>query len=177
MKRVLFWFVTVLLSAAAPGSIVGASEWRPAPEMIGHWDGNGRIIVTWCEQTNVAVALQIKDDGTVSGKVGDATLENGRIERNRGWIGRKLNLKTDYVITGRLSGPIVASEEITRSAVSMPFNFRNDAFVGGLHTSGSKFGGKEKMILSATSLSLRRTGAEPPAAPSKPPDKNEGAIK
>jgi hypothetical protein len=125
--------------------------------MVGHWEGDARIVVSWCHQTNLHVALDIRTDGSVTGKVGDATLLKGRFERNRGWLGRKLNLATDYIIKGELNGPIVAAEGITRKSVSIPLNFSGGVLAGGAHTSGSKFGGKEKMILSAMSLRLKHS--------------------
>lgn len=124
--------------------------------MAGHWEGSAQVIVIWCQQTNLPLAVDIREDGTVTGKIGDATLTNGRLKRNRGWLGRKMNLGTDYIIMGELRGAIVAREGIIRSRVNMPLNFRGGSFVGGLHTSGSKLGGKERMILSATGLSLNR---------------------
>ena len=51
----------------------------------------------------------------------------------------------------------MASERIRRSSVKMPINFTGGTFTGGLHTSGALIGGKEKMILSAASLTLQRT--------------------
>lgn len=123
--------------------------------MIGLWEGDARIVVSWCQQTTIHVALDIRPDRSVTGKVGDATITRGRIEQNRGWLGRALNWATDYIVQGKLDGPVVAAESITRESVSVPLNFTGDAFVGGLHTSGSKFGGKPTMILSARSLTLR----------------------
>lgn len=134
-----------------------AAETSVAPAMIGHWEGDARVIVSWCRQTNLHVTIDIRKDGSVTGKVEDATVLKGRFERNRGSLGRKLNLATDYIIKGELSGPVVAAEGITRESVSIPLNFIGGAFVGGVHTSGSKFGGKEKMILSASSLTLRHS--------------------
>ena len=87
--------------------------------------------------------------------VGDAILTDGRLERNRGALGRKLNLATDYLITGKLNGSIVRSESITRESVSIPLNFSGGEYTGGIHTSGSKLGGLEKGILSASSLTLK----------------------
>ena len=78
-------------------------------------------------------------------------------KRNRGWLGRRLNLKTDYIIVGKLDGPVVASERIFRSGVSMPVNFAGGVFTGGVHTSGTHVGGKRHMVLSAQSLTLVRT--------------------
>ena len=141
------------------GSKLCASENLVMPAMVGHWSGNARIIVTWCQQTNLPVTLEIRADGTVTGKVGDAILANGQLKKNRGWLGGKLNVKTDYIIRGKLRGPIVATENISRSAVSMPLNFTGAAFVGGVHSAGSMTGGKERMILSASSLTLMRTNS------------------
>ena len=62
------------------------------------------MIVNWCRQTDVAVRLQLQRDASVTGKIGDAVLPKGRLRRNRGWLGRKLNIKTDYIVHGRLTG-------------------------------------------------------------------------
>jgi hypothetical protein len=150
-------FAAPALCAVLAATRIAAGESLVTPAMTGQWQGNARIIVTWCRQTNLPVTLDIRAGGTVAGKVGDATLVNGRLERNRGWLGRKLNLKTDYIVRGDLRGPIVAAEQISRSAVSMPLNFTSAGFVGGIHSSGSKTGGKARMILSASSLKLTRT--------------------
>ena len=122
--------------------------------LVGHWQGSARIVVDWCKQQRLPVAIDIKSDGSVSGQIGDATLKNGRLSRNRGSIGRKLNLATDYIIKGDLTGPIVSTEGISRSSVSIPFDLTNKTLVGGVHTSGTKFGGKKGGILSAASLNL-----------------------
>lgn len=149
--------IGVVLVTLLTGGNASADERIVTPAMAGHWEGSARIIVTWCQQTNLPVAVDIRADGSVTGKIGDATLTNGSLKRNRGWLGRKLNVKTDYIITGSLSGPIVAAESITRSSVKVPVNFRGGTFVGGVHTSGSKVGGKDRMILSAASLKLTLT--------------------
>ena len=114
-----------------------AAESIATPAMLGHWDGNARIIVSWCHQKNLPVAVDIHADGSVTGKIGDATLIGGSFEANRGWLGRKLNLATDYIITGKLDGAIVAAEGITRDKIYIPLNLKDDTFVGGINTSGS----------------------------------------
>lgn len=128
-----------------------------APEIVGQWKGHARIIVSWSQQTSLCVTLNIRDDATVTGKVGDALLTNGRLKKNRGWLGKNLEVKTDYIVVGDLKGAIVAAEGITRRRVKMPLNLADGALRGGLHTSGSKFGGKDQMILSAAGLCLNRT--------------------
>lgn len=125
--------------------------------MAGHWQGNARIVVSWCRQTNLPVTLEIYPNGSVTGTVGDAILTNARLVRNRGWIGRKLRIKTDYIVQGRLTGAVIAAEGIHRSGVNIPLNFNGTVFKGGVHTTGSKIGGKEHMVLSAGWLVLSRT--------------------
>jgi hypothetical protein len=126
--------------------------------MTGHWEGAARIIVSWCSQRQLPVSLDIRPDGSITGKVGDSKLTAGMLARNRSWLRRMLNLASDsdYIIRGKIKGPIVASEGIYRSGISIILEFSDGKFVGGIHTSGSKFGGKEKMILSATDLVLTR---------------------
>src|SRR5208283_5914206 len=80
------------LSSSAAESVV-------TPAMVGHWTGNARIIVSWCQQTNLPVKVDVHADGTVTGTVGDAKITEGRFLKNRGWLFRKLNWATDYVIT------------------------------------------------------------------------------
>ncbi len=144
-----------------------AAESIITPVMVGHWEGNARIIVSWCHQKNLRVAVDIHADGSVTGKIGDATLIGGSFEANRGWLGRKLNLATDYIITGKLDGAIVADEGIARDKIYIPLNLKDDAFVGGINTSGSlcvfssKKTMKEKMGFSARSLKLIRSKSSP----------------
>jgi hypothetical protein len=138
----------------AKGSVVTGS-------IVGHWEGNARIVVSWCHQKDLPVNVDIHADGSVTGTVGDARLLEGQIGSNRGWMLRKLNWATDYIITGGLDGAIVAAEGITRSSVKIPLNFSDGAFRGGVNTSGSGFegfGGKkgEGTWLAARSLKLIR---------------------
>jgi hypothetical protein len=117
-------------------------------------------VVAWSRQTNLSVTLHIGDDAVVRGKIGDAILTDGRLKKNRGWIGRNLKVKTDYIVVGKLQGSIVASENITRSRIKIPLNLEGEVLRGGVHTSGCKFGGKEQMIFSAAGLRLIPTCPE-----------------
>jgi hypothetical protein len=128
--------------------------------MVGHWEGNARILVSWCQQKNLTVKLDIHPDGSVSGTVGDANLTEGRFQENRGWLGRKLNLWSDYIVTGGLDGAIVAAEGIKRERVMLPLDYNDSIFKGGVATEGSlcvfssEQTRKEKMALTASSLKL-----------------------
>jgi hypothetical protein len=126
----------------------------------GEWRGRGDIVVNWTAQRHLAVDLTISPSGVVEGRIGDARLVGGRLTQNRGRLGRALNIKTDYIITGSLEGCIVASESICRESVKIPVNLRDGHFVGGLHTSGSVGGGKDRMILSVARLNLSRAGSQ-----------------
>ena len=122
--------------------------------MVGHWESKAHIIVNWCKQKELSVSISIRSDDTVSGRVGDAELKNGKILHGRGWVLRVLNWGSEYIIKADLHNPIVASENISRKNISMPLDFDGASFTGGMHTSGSKFGGREKMKLSAMGLRL-----------------------
>ena len=157
-------FVSTLMTALAVLSTtwnLEAKESVVTAAMVGHWEGNAHIIVCWCHQKELPVKVDIHADGTVSGTVGDATLALGRFQQNRGWLGRHLNLATDYIIKGSLSGAIVRAEGITRSTAMMPLNFSGGTFKGGINTSGrmlaSKDKWKEEMVFSARSLTLTRS--------------------
>ena len=76
------------LAILLPALTSWATESVVTPAMVGHWEGNARIIVSWCHQTNLPVKVDIHADGSVTGTVGDAKLTEGRFESNRGWLGR-----------------------------------------------------------------------------------------
>ncbi len=124
--------------------------------MAGRWEGIAQIMVPWCHQTTLPVQVDIHLDGSVTGMVGDATLVGASFQPNHGWLGRRLNLATEYMIAGNLEGAIVVAESILRERVRIPLDFTGSGFKGGLNTSGSNFGGKEKMWLDAAFLELSR---------------------
>ena len=126
---------------------------RPLPEMIGDWHGRGDIVVSWTNQRELPVRLTIAPNGAVRGTIGDARFD-GRLVRNRGSLGRALHIKTDYLITGRLEGCLVASEIVCRDWAKLPLDWSGSRFIGGLHTNGTIAGGKDRMMLSVARLSL-----------------------
>ena len=144
----------VLLSSLLLIGCAGKSA--PPVDLIGTWEGQARVIVDYCNKDHLPIQLTILRDGSVSGKIGDSTLVEGRFDRNRGTAGRLFKIKTDYIIAGRLDGPLVAEEQITRESVQLPFNLKYGQLDGGLHTSGSKLGSGDQRILSAT-FALART--------------------
>jgi hypothetical protein len=122
--------------------------------MAGDWRGQGEIVVNWTRQKEILVQLSISPDGTVQGTIGDAALTGGRLTRNRGWLGRALDIKTDYIITGRLQNCLIAAEGVCRDSVKIPLNWSEGHFTGGLQTNGTIAGGKNRMVFTVSNLSL-----------------------
>ena len=131
------------------------------PAMVGHWEGNAQIIVSWCQQTNLTVAVDIHADGSVTGKIGDATLIGGHFVSHRTWPWRHT------IITGKLDGAIVVAEGIARSSVTIICDYSDGSFKGQVDTNGSfsvfssEKARKEKMALTAVGLKLTRSQPSP----------------
>lgn len=121
-------------------------------DFIGTWKGEGRIIVTWSKQKQLSFVLQIDKHGNVRGNIGNALIQDGKIRLNNifyRWLGNR-----NYIIDAKLTNYLVESEKIKRESIRIFLDYENNSLVGGFHTSGSKFGGKEKMILSGTGIKL-----------------------
>lgn len=148
MRIAAIIFSVLALTAA------GATAVTPPEEIVGPWEGSTTIIVDWCEQPELDIAVVIRLDGTVTGTIGDAELRDGKLVRT-GWLGRALGNRNEWIIRSALEGPIVAEEGVVRESVSIPFRLQNGELHGGVHTSGWKFGGRERGILSAANMVLR----------------------
>src|SRR5262249_44466142 len=124
--------------------------------MAGSWSGDAQIVVSWTRTRALAVHLDILQDGRVTGTIGDARLHHGRLEANRGSLGRALHLKTDWIVRATLNGNIIDAEGIHRDGVMLPLDWIDGHFEGGVNTTGSHFGGKDSMWLAARDLHLDR---------------------
>jgi opacity protein-like surface antigen len=131
-----------------------SADWLPPANLIGKWKGETRIVVAWTKQRRLPVSIAIAADGTVTGSIGDAKLVSGRVQSDRNDIERAFNLARDFIVVGALQGPVIAAEGITRDRVYIPFDFKVGQLVGGLSTSGTTFGGKDSMILTAQQMKL-----------------------
>ena len=107
LKREKLVALAVASILAVPA--IGASQ-VATPMMVGRWEGEGNIVVDWTKQRTLAVNIVIFADDKVTGTVGDATLVNGRLLRNRGWLSAMMHWKTDYIIEATLEGPIIRAE-------------------------------------------------------------------
>jgi len=67
---------------------------HPSPDMVGTWEA---------KLPTMDAVFTINPDASVSGRIGDATLIDGRIIYSRSWFGKLMNWRTDYLIMGTLS--------------------------------------------------------------------------
>lgn len=125
------------------------------PSLIGRWGGVADIVVDWTKQRTLPVNVVISANDQVTGTIGDATLLRGRLLRNRGWLARTLQMKTDYIIEGDLDGPIIGAENVQRDAVQIPFNWRDGRLVGSVNSTGNKIGPAASRIFTAKFTLIR----------------------
>jgi len=121
-----------LIPADLPGTYTGKER------VIIRYDRGGQYIY---REKEVLVSLIIDSKGNVIGMVGEATYEECNVIRNRGWIARQLNIKTDFLIEGMLNGNIFESDTIVNKNISIPFNIQNGELKGSLvqTTKGESF--------------------------------------
>ena len=132
---------------------IGASSTLRAqiakPPMLGVWQGVGAVVVPWMHARAIPVTLTIMANDSVAGTVGDATLVGGRFTR-RDTSKANLRWKTEYIITGNLSGPVIRDEGIWRPGVSILLNWNGTEFLGGFATSGWRVGSVEYRTVEAS---------------------------
>lgn len=146
MRRLVAVLVLLLTPAAA------RAQGAPVPPgWAGTWEGEAQVANAAYAACLPWVRLTIAADGSVQGMVGDARLVRGLVKRNRGAVGRLLNVRTDWIIDAELDGPLVSSEGVRRERIRMPFDVRGDTLRGGFHATG----GGERVT---AGFRLRRTG-------------------
>lgn len=162
MSRTALRVIAILLAAYAPARALAQP---PIAAMAGEWAGTARITADWTLRRELDVRVAIREDGSVSGMIGDAQLRDGRIRPNRSRVARAMGLGTDYVIQGRLDGSIIQAEAIARDAVRLPLNWTGGTLDGELVTSGSHEPRRPDVVLTASGLVLRRVAAAPLPTP------------
>lgn len=118
-----------------------ATNWTPPSSIVGNWSGKHLVVVRTKTDGKfnfikhpgaVNFNLSIKQNCRVSGSLGTAVFEDCIIQKNRGWIAKQLNLKTDWVIQGKLVGAIFPEDVIKSKTISMPINIENGRIKGSL---------------------------------------------
>jgi hypothetical protein len=116
-------------------------NWKVPKSLVGDWSGKQIVSVRYDinhkyvfvkAPDSINLALTIKENSDISGRLGTASFEYCTVKKNRGWLLRKLNMNTDYIITGKLSGAIFPSDTIASKAISFPFNMTNYSIDGSI---------------------------------------------
>ena len=82
-------------------------------------------------EVTVDIDITIHEDASVTGTVGGAELKDCVLKRNRGDLGRSLNVASDYIIMdGYLDGPVIPGDEELRKDFTIPFNLVDDHMQG-----------------------------------------------
>lgn len=123
-------------------SFISCKTQIPATEIAGMYQDsmelkqrsrqNGEWVFTSAGNNPVSMQLTIAADGSVQGHVGDAVFADAVCRVNRGDFGRKLNIKTDYIITGKLNGKIFPESPYNEMSISLPFNLESGRIHGTL---------------------------------------------
>jgi hypothetical protein len=107
------------------------SSWQPPDSLAGTWSAKSEVFADFKKgkypseypEDLIDITIQINRDATVDGKVGDATLKDCWIKKNRSWFGRWLNIKTDFIICkGTIDGKVVPEDKLTSRRFTIPFN-------------------------------------------------------
>jgi hypothetical protein len=116
----------------------------PPPELVGRWQGQGRIVNKWTSGQSLPMNLAILPDGTVAGQIGLATVAGGSFEE---YSKKK---KPPYVLTVNLDGPLLGDGLMRRS-------FRLSLRPEGERLTGFGASDGSKMFPGATRESMRRS--------------------
>jgi hypothetical protein len=124
------------------------SEWIIPNDLPGSYNGKERVIIRYDRggqyiflDDYVMVSLIIDKHGNITGMAGDAAFEDCILTQNRGWIGRRLGIKTDFLIKGKLNGSTFEKDTLINKDISIPFNIENGELKGSLFltTKGDSF--------------------------------------
>ena len=132
-----------------------AAAQRADSALVGTWSGQASITVPWTIQRSLAVRLDIKEDKSVTGTIGDAQLLEGRIYAESRLV-RTLRLARQYAIEGILNGCVIRSEGVFRDRVRISLDWSGRTLTGDLQTSGSYEGRPSDLVLTAKELVLER---------------------
>ncbi|HPG41713.1 MAG TPA: hypothetical protein PLP19_20660 [bacterium] len=137
MKIKIVVMMSVILLAALPLSV---SAWQPDSVVIGTWSGTAEIFAPFKKgeypspypEDYMEIVITVDENGNVTGHVGDAVFTNCVVTKNRGWLCKKLNWRSDYIVThGTLDGPIVPADQETKRDFTIPFNIVDGKLHGG----------------------------------------------
>lgn len=131
----------VLASCIAYVLFISCKQWEVPSHLIGNWQAKQKVTVRDKQNghfvfipapDSILIKFSIDKDGNISGQLGNATFTNCKVMKNRGDLGRKLNLATDYVIKGELNGAIFEGDPHLKKEISAPFDVNQNKMNGSL---------------------------------------------
>jgi hypothetical protein len=152
--------IGITLLIIAPAVMFALELLDPWPQtvpqaLVGTWEGEAeRFVQRWYTGGTYPVSFYLREDGTVDGTVGDASFHNAQFRRNRGWIGRILNLASDYIVKGDLEG--LLKREIQCGKVDIYLNFDKSGLRGSVECSECGEGDRGDMWITARNLTFDR---------------------
>lgn len=134
-----------LLIGPAPGGV---------QDLTGTWQGETRSFPP-ITNPRLKVELTFHGDASVSGKVGDATIVNGRVRLRRPLELRWFNHFT-YRVDFRLSGPISQKDGVARDSGRINLDMSGEELRGWFISSGPHVGPPSSIQLVTRNLVLKR---------------------
>ena len=102
-----------------------AAPSNPNALKLGFKDINGDLY-----DKEVNLTLEIDEDMNVSGQIGNATIEDGKLNSNRNW----LNIKSDYIIEfGYIIGKIDNNDVEDDRKFTLPFDLIDSKIDGSIY--------------------------------------------
>ncbi len=132
--------VLLLMTASVAYHQSQMTLWLPQEGITGQWSGENEVSGPFKKGVSpseypedwVELNLTILPDGTVTGTAGDAQLKNCKVMLNRTAFERKINIKTDYIIRGSLSGGITPDDTAAERTITIPFDHADGKIKGSL---------------------------------------------
>jgi hypothetical protein len=123
-----------------PAFTLLASETVAVSDLAGQWHGKSHFTgISYKEYTqkkvapqDVEILLHISAEGKATGQAGGAELSDCVVESNRGWFGRLLHIKTDFIIRGKIIGAVAIGSENGTNTINAPFNLLDNRIKGAL---------------------------------------------
>jgi hypothetical protein len=137
--------LSIIILAVLSASCSSNGNWRPPESVVGTWSGKSEVSAPFKKGQYPSqnpedwfdIRVQIHEDGIADGQIGDVVFAGARIRKNRGWLGRMLHIKTDYMISGGvLEGKLVPEDSESRRAFTIPFDIEEGRLKGSFFVVG-----------------------------------------
>ena len=124
---VIIFVATACSEAVIPSDLPGTYSGKEIVML--RYDKDGQYIN---KDDIIQVSLIISNTGEVSGTLGETAFEGCKVTLNRGWLSRQLNIKTDFIVNGKLNGRTFEEDTMLNKNISIPFNLKNREISGRL---------------------------------------------